>query len=35
MKIALKHQSTVKIYNGSSNFEELASFAAKEFKITC
>jgi len=33
MKIALKHQNTVKIYNGLLNFEAISSFAVEEFKI--
>ena len=33
MKIALKHQNTVKLFNGILTFEAITSFATQEFKV--
>jgi hypothetical protein len=33
MKIALKNQSVVKIFNGDLKYEDILAFASKEFNI--
>ena len=33
MKIALKHQTTVKIFNGCLNYQAILAFASQEFNV--
>jgi hypothetical protein len=34
MKIAVKHNSTIKIFSGQSTFEDLSLFIKKEFQLS-